>query len=74
MSRTGRKHGGTGIYHEMLRGINRQGVFEEAGRLLGGMESKTCPCDFSGIVGYCRRFRTSGGHQRIAHGTAQTDR
>lgn len=29
MPRTGRKHSVTGIYHEMLRGINRQGVFEE---------------------------------------------
>ena len=24
-----KKHSATGIYHEMLRGINRQGVFEE---------------------------------------------
>ena len=71
MSRTGRKHGGTGIYHEMLRGINRQGVFEEAGKLLGGMESKTCPCDFFHDTTH---YRTSGGHQGIAHGTAQTDR
>ena len=29
MPRTGRKHSGTGIYHVMLRGVNRQGVFEE---------------------------------------------
>lgn len=29
MPRTGRKHSGTGIYHVMLRGINRQGAFED---------------------------------------------
>ena len=29
MPRTGRKHSGTGIYHVMLRGINRQDIFEE---------------------------------------------
>ena len=29
MPRTGRKHSVTGIYHVMLRGINRQDVFEE---------------------------------------------
>ena len=27
MPRTGRKHSGTGIYHVMLRGINRQDIF-----------------------------------------------
>ena len=30
MPRTGRKHSATGIYHVMLRGVNRQGVFEES--------------------------------------------
>ena len=29
MPRTGRKHSATGIYHVMLRGINRQDIFEE---------------------------------------------
>ena len=29
MPRVGREQGGTGIYHVMLRGINRQDVFEE---------------------------------------------
>ena len=28
MPRTGRKHSVTGIYHVMLRGINRQDIFE----------------------------------------------
>ena len=30
MPRIGRVHSGTGIYHVMLRGINRQDVFEDA--------------------------------------------
>ncbi len=29
MSREARKHSGTGIYHVMLRGINRQDIFED---------------------------------------------
>ena len=29
MPRTGRAHSGTGIYHVMLRGINRQDIFED---------------------------------------------
>ena len=29
MPRTGRKHSATGIYHVMLRGINRQDIFED---------------------------------------------
>ncbi len=30
MPRQARKESGTGIYHVMLRGINRQDIFEEA--------------------------------------------
>jgi len=30
MPRVGREQSGTGIYHVMLRGINRQDIFEEA--------------------------------------------
>ena len=30
MPRSERKQSGTGIYHVMLRGINRQDIFEEA--------------------------------------------
>ena len=30
MSRKGREKSGTGIYHVMLRGINRQDIFEDA--------------------------------------------
>ena len=46
MPRTGRKHSGTGIYHVMLRGINRQGVFEEPeDHWELERESKTSPCD-----------------------------
>ena len=30
MSRQARKESGTGIYHVMLRGINRQDIFEDA--------------------------------------------
>jgi hypothetical protein len=29
MPRVGREQSGTGIYHVMLRGINRQDIFEE---------------------------------------------
>ena len=29
MARQARKHSGTGIYHVMLRGINRQDIFED---------------------------------------------
>ena len=29
MARQIRKNGGTGIYHVMLRGINRQDIFED---------------------------------------------
>ena len=29
MQRVGREQSGTGIYHVMLRGINRQDIFEE---------------------------------------------
>jgi hypothetical protein len=46
MPRTGRKHSGTGIYHVMLRGINRQDIFEEPEDHWGvERESKTCPYD-----------------------------
>ena len=34
MARTIRKKSGTGIYHVMLRGINRQDIFEECGQIL----------------------------------------
>ena len=44
MSRTGRKHSGTGIYHVMLRGVNRQGVFEEPEDYREGW-NQTCPYD-----------------------------
>ena len=47
MPRTGRKHSGTGIYHVMLRGINRQDIFEEPeDHWESERESKTSPCDF----------------------------
>ena len=46
MPRTGRKHSGTGIYHVMLRGINRQNIFEEPKDYWElERESKTSPCD-----------------------------
>ena len=46
MPRTGRKHSGTGIYHVMLRGINRQDIFEEPeDHWELERESKTSPCD-----------------------------
>ena len=44
MPRTGRKHSGTGIYHVMLRGVNRQGVFEEPEDYREGW-NQTCPYD-----------------------------
>ncbi len=34
MARPIRKKSGTGIYHVMLRGINRQDIFEECGQIL----------------------------------------
>ena len=43
MSRTGRKHSGTGIYHVMLRGVNRQGVFEEPEDYREGWNQKPVP-------------------------------
>ena len=35
MPRQGRETSGTGIYHVMLRGINRQDIFEEAAQSEG---------------------------------------
>ena len=40
MPRQARKESGTGIYHVMLRGINRQDIFEEAEDYLPDVE----PC------------------------------
>ena len=34
MPRQARKESGTGIYHVMLRGINRQDIFEDATQLV----------------------------------------
>ena len=45
MPRVVREQSVTGIYHVMLRGINRQDIFEE-------------PEDYWGLLsGYCPRFR-----------------
>ena len=64
MPRREREQSGTGIYHVMLRGINRQDIFEEAEdywsfiRILSAVQerigddlvAKTCTCH---IYAYC---------------------
>lgn len=64
MPRIARKQSGTGIYHVMLRGINRQDIFEDAEdywtfiriiscldeRLDDDMQTKVCTCY---IYAYC---------------------
>ena len=46
MPRAGREQSGTGIYHVMLRGINRQDIFEESDdyqtfiNILSGVQAK----------------------------------
>lgn len=64
MPRIGRIHSGTGIYHVMLRGINRQDVFEDAedywtfirilsavqSRLSDDLSTRVCTCH---IYAYC---------------------
>lgn len=61
MPRTGRAHSGTGIYHVMLRGINRQDIFEEPEdywafiKILSSLRQRledegTCACR---IYAYC---------------------
>jgi hypothetical protein len=45
MPREARKESGTGIYHVMLRGINRQDIFEE---FAGRSESAYAECAGAG--------------------------
>lgn len=64
MSRQARKHSGTGIYHVMLRGINRQDIFEDDEdytmfvRILSGLNSRpsgesAAPLFVCHIFAYC---------------------
>lgn len=55
MPRKGRKKSSTGIYHVMLRGINRQIIFEEKGdksRLLWTLKKYKEICKYE-LYGYC---------------------
>lgn len=55
MPRKGRKKSNTGVYHVMLRGINRQIIFEEKGdkiRLLWTLKKYKEICDYE-LYGYC---------------------
>ena len=73
MSREARKHSGTGIYHVMLRGINRQDIFEDDDdfmmfiRVLSGLKSRPsddltstmCACH---LYAYCLMPNSKEGY------------
>lgn len=57
MPRQARKESGTGIYHVMLRGINRQDIFEDAEdyiRMLRCMQQMLEQYDDQGRATACR--------------------
>lgn len=67
MPRETRKESGTGIYHVMMRGINRQDIFEEQEdyvRMLMNMQQMLEPLD---EIGYRQLSRLTGVPYGVIH-------